>query len=67
MEAFFSTYVFPGLLVLAQSLALIVILLIGVAYLLYADRKVWAAVSAPGLRGPVEIRLQGAGDSLRRQ
>lgn len=55
METFFSTYVFPGLIILLQSVALIVILLIGVAYLLYADRKIWAAVQlrrGPNVVGP---------------
>ena len=67
METFFSTYVFPGLLVLAQSLALIVILLIGVAYLLYADRKVWAAVQlrrGPNVVGPWGL-LQAFADLLK--
>ncbi|WP_309084878.1 NADH-quinone oxidoreductase subunit NuoH [Chelativorans sp.] len=55
MESFFSVYVVPGLIVLLQSVALVTILLIGVAYLLYADRKVWAAVQlrrGPNVVGP---------------
>ncbi|TJW83005.1 MAG: NADH-quinone oxidoreductase subunit H, partial [Mesorhizobium sp.] len=44
MDTFFSFYVLPALLILLKSVVLIVVLLIGVAYLLYADRKIWAAV-----------------------
>jgi NADH-quinone oxidoreductase subunit H len=54
MDAFFS-YVWPGLIILLQSAALLVALLIFVAYLLYADRKVWAAVQlrrGPNVVGP---------------
>ena len=39
MDSFFSFYVLPGLIVLLQSVVLIVVLLIFVAYILYADRK----------------------------
>jgi NADH-quinone oxidoreductase subunit H len=55
MESFFSVFVLPGLIILLQSVALIVILLIGVAYILYADRKIWAAVQlrrGPNVVGP---------------
>src|SRR5690606_3145135 len=67
MDAFISTYVLPGLLILAQSLALIVILLIGVAYILYADRKIWAAVQlrrGPNVVGPWGL-LQAFADLLK--
>src|SRR5690606_18211494 len=67
MDAFISTYVLPGLLILAQSLALIVILLIGVAYILYADRKIWAAVQlrrGPNVVGPWGL-LQSFADMLK--
>jgi len=36
--------VLPALLILLKSVVLIVVLLIFVAYILYADRKIWAAV-----------------------
>lgn len=55
MDTFFSFYVLPGLLILLKSVALIVILLIFVAYILYADRKIWAAVQlrrGPNVVGP---------------
>ena len=55
MESFFTFYVLPALIVLLKSVALIVVLLILVAYLLYADRKIWAAVQlrrGPNVVGP---------------
>jgi len=55
MESFVTLYVLPGLLILLKSVALIVILLVGVAYILYADRKIWAAVQlrrGPNVVGP---------------
>jgi NADH-quinone oxidoreductase subunit H len=67
MESFFSFYVWPGLIILLQSVVLIVILLIFVAYLLYADRKVWAAVQlrrGPNVVGPWGL-LQSFADLLK--
>lgn len=67
MENFFSTYVGPGLLILLQSVVLIVVLLILVAYLLYADRKIWAAVQlrrGPNVVGPWGL-LQAFADLLK--
>ena len=55
MDDFFYTYVLPALIILGKSVLLIVVLLIGVAYLLYADRKIWAAVQlrrGPNVVGP---------------
>jgi NADH-quinone oxidoreductase subunit H len=55
MGAFFSDIVVPGLIIAVQSVVLLVTLLIVVAYLLYADRKVWAAVQmrrGPNVVGP---------------
>ena len=52
---FFHDYVIPALIVIGESLLLIVVLLIFVAYLLYADRKIWAAVQmrrGPNVVGP---------------
>ena len=43
------------LLTVLQSLVLLVILLVGIAYILYADRKIWAAVQlrrGPNVVGP---------------
>lgn len=55
MDALFADYVLPVLIIALKSLALLVILLIVVAYLLYADRKIWAAVQlrrGPNVVGP---------------
>ena len=67
MEDFFFTYVLPVLIILLKSVVLIVILLIGVAYLLYADRKIWAAVQlrrGPNVVGPWGT-LQAFADLLK--
>jgi NADH-quinone oxidoreductase subunit H len=51
----FETYVIPGLIIVLQSLVLLVALLVFVAYILYADRKIWAAVQmrrGPNVVGP---------------
>jgi NADH-quinone oxidoreductase subunit H len=55
MAAVWSDYLLPFLIVLGQSVLLLVVLLIAVAYLLYADRKIWAAVQirrGPNVVGP---------------
>src|SRR6476620_7359838 len=49
--------VWPVLVVLAQSVLLLVILLIAVAYIIYADRKIWAAVQLR--RGPNVVGAYG--------
>jgi NADH-quinone oxidoreductase subunit H len=55
MQDFFWSYVVPFLLTVLESVVLLVVLLIGVAYILYADRKIWAAVQirrGPNVVGP---------------
>jgi len=55
MAEFWTSYGLPLALIVAQSLAILVTLLIIVAFLLYADRKVWAAVQlrrGPNVVGP---------------
>ncbi|MFN4273854.1 MAG: NADH-quinone oxidoreductase subunit NuoH [Aliihoeflea sp.] len=55
MDSFFSIYVWPGLVILFQSVLLLIVLLVLIAFLLYADRKVWAAVQlrrGPNVVGP---------------
>ncbi|MET0840839.1 MAG: NADH-quinone oxidoreductase subunit NuoH [Methyloceanibacter sp.] len=67
MAEFWSSYGYPFALIFAQSLALLVILLILVAFLLYADRKVWAAVQmrrGPNVVGPWGL-LQSFADLLK--
>ncbi|GCA49201.1 MULTISPECIES: NADH-quinone oxidoreductase subunit NuoH [Sinorhizobium] len=55
MDAFFSTYVWPTAIMIGQSLLLLVALLLFIAYILLADRKIWAAVQlrrGPNVVGP---------------
>jgi NADH-quinone oxidoreductase subunit H len=67
MAEFWSSYGLPFALMLAQSMALLVVLLLIVAFLLYADRKVWAAVQmrrGPNVVGPWGL-LQSFADLLK--
>jgi NADH-quinone oxidoreductase subunit H len=67
MESFISFYVLPALWIVLQSLVLIVVLLIGIAFILYADRKVWAAVMlrrGPNVVGPFGL-LQSFADFIK--
>jgi NADH-quinone oxidoreductase subunit H len=55
MAAVWFHYLLPFLIMLGESVLLLVLLLIAVAYLLYADRKIWAAVQirrGPNVVGP---------------
>ena len=52
---FFWTYLWPLIVIVAQSVLLLVLLLIAIAYILLADRKIWAAVQirrGPNVVGP---------------
>ncbi|HEX2256053.1 MAG TPA: NADH-quinone oxidoreductase subunit NuoH [Afifellaceae bacterium] len=67
MEGFVDTYLIPGLIMAGQSLLLMTALLVMLAYLLYADRKVWAAVQlrrGPNVVGPWGL-LQSFADLLK--
>lgn len=67
MADFVSTYLIPFLIILAQSLGLIVVLLVMIAFLLLADRKIWAAVQlrrGPNVVGPFGL-LQSFADLLK--
>ena len=67
MEQFVYDYVIPGAIIVGQSLLLLVCLLIFVAYVLYADRKIWAAVQmrrGPNVVGPWGL-LQSFADLLK--
>ncbi|WP_440984011.1 NADH-quinone oxidoreductase subunit NuoH [Shinella sumterensis] len=67
MDAFVSTYVWPGLIIVAQSLLLLVLLLVSIAFILLADRKIWAAVQlrrGPNVVGPFGL-LQSFADLLK--
>ena len=55
MAEFWSNYILPLLIMVGESVLLLVILLIAVAYILFADRKIWAAVQirrGPNVVGP---------------
>ncbi len=67
MAELWSSYGWPLALIVAQSLAILVTLLVIVAFLLYADRKVWAAVQmrrGPNVVGPFGL-LQSFADLLK--
>jgi NADH-quinone oxidoreductase subunit H len=67
MSDFFISYVRPVIIIVAQSVLLLVILLIAIAYVLLADRKIWAAVQirrGPNVVGPWGL-LQSFADLLK--
>jgi NADH-quinone oxidoreductase subunit H len=67
MAALWSEYIWPLLIMVAESVLLLVILLIAVAYVLLADRKIWAAVQirrGPNVVGPWGL-LQSFADLLK--
>ncbi|MHA1544901.1 MAG: NADH-quinone oxidoreductase subunit NuoH, partial [Alphaproteobacteria bacterium] len=67
MAEFFFTYVLPVLIIGAQSLGMIVGLLVLIAFLLLADRKIWAAVQmrrGPNVVGPFGL-FQSFADLLK--
>jgi len=67
MDSFFSIYVLPAIIIVAQSLLVIVALLVFIAFILYADRKIWAAVMlrrGPNVVGPWGL-LQSFADLLK--
>ena len=52
---FFFAYVWPLIIIVAECVLLLVCLLVAIAYVLYADRKIWAAVQlrrGPNVVGP---------------
>jgi len=67
MAEFWTSFLFPLIIMVAQSLLLLVILLVAIAYVLYADRKIWAAVQirrGPNVVGPWGL-LQSFADLLK--
>ncbi|KPG02114.1 NADH-quinone oxidoreductase subunit NuoH [Rhodopseudomonas palustris] len=67
MADFFMTNLWPLIIVIGQSVLLLVILLISIAYILLADRKIWAAVQirrGPNVVGPWGL-LQSFADLLK--
>src|SRR5262245_28405 len=67
MNELWSGYVWPLIVMVAQSVLLLVILLVVIAYVLLADRKIWAAVQirrGPNVVGPWGL-LQSFADLLK--
>ena len=67
MSDFWTTYALPFIIMLAQSVLLIVVLLVIIAYILLADRKIWAAVQmrrGPNVVGPFGL-FQSFADLLK--
>jgi NADH-quinone oxidoreductase subunit H len=55
MAEFWTDYLWPVIIIAAQSMLLLVLLLVVTAFVLYADRKIWAAVQirrGPNVVGP---------------
>src|SRR5438445_140838 len=64
---FWTGFLWPLIVMVAQSLLLLVVLLIAIAYILLADRKIWAAVQirrGPNVVGPWGL-LQSFADLLK--
>ncbi|MEM8813424.1 MAG: NADH-quinone oxidoreductase subunit NuoH, partial [Pseudomonadota bacterium] len=67
MAEFWTVYGWPFVLIVAQSLLLLAVLLVVIAYVLLADRKIWAAVQlrkGPNVVGPFGL-LQSFADLLK--
>ena len=67
MAEFWTVYLWPLIVIVAQSLLLLVLLLVSIAYVLLADRKIWAAVQlrrGPNVVGPWGL-LQSFADLLK--
>src|SRR3989440_3032320 len=67
MAEFWTNYAWPLIVMLAQSVLLLVALLLVTAYILYADRKIWAAVQirrGPNVVGPWGL-LQSFADLIK--
>src|SRR5204862_1865548 len=64
---FWTGFLWPLIVMVAQSVLLLVVLLIAIAYVLLADRKIWAAVQirrGPNVVGPWGL-LQSFADLLK--
>ena len=62
-----TVYLWPLIVIVAESLLLLVVLLVSIAYVLLADRKIWAAVQmrrGPNVVGPWGL-LQSFADLLK--
>src|ERR1700674_5112170 len=64
---FWTGFLWPLIVMVAESLLLLVVLLIAIAYILLADRKIWAAVQirrGPNVVGPFGL-LQSFADFFK--
>jgi NADH-quinone oxidoreductase subunit H len=64
---FWTGFLWPLIVMVAESVLLLVVLLIAIAYILLADRKIWAAVQirrGPNVVGPFGL-LQSFADLLK--
>src|SRR3954451_25013143 len=67
MVELFNDYLWPLLAMIFWSVFLLVVLLVAIAFVLYADRKIWAAVQirrGPNVVGPFGL-LQSFADLLK--
>ena len=67
MMEFINDYVWPLIIMVFWSVVLLVVLLVATAYVLYADRKIWAAVQmrrGPNVVGPWGL-LQSFADLIK--
>src|SRR5579872_5777191 len=67
LAEFWTTYLWPLIIMVAESVLLLVLLLVAIAYVLLADRKIWAAVQirrGPNVVGPWGL-LQSFADLLK--
>src|SRR6266516_109011 len=67
MAEIWTSYIWPLGIIIAQSVLMLILLLLAIAYLLYADRKIWAAVMlrrGPNVVGPWGL-LQSFADLLK--
>ena len=67
MPELWNGYIWPVIVIVAQSVLMLILLLIVTAYVLYADRKIWAAVQirrGPNVVGPWGL-LQSFADLIK--
>jgi NADH-quinone oxidoreductase subunit H len=67
MLELWTDYIWPLLVIVAECVLLLVVLLVAIAYVIYADRKIWAAVQirrGPNVVGPWGL-LQSFADLLK--
>src|SRR5207245_5936931 len=66
-SSFWTGFLWPLIVMVAQSVLLLVVLLVAIAYILLADRKIWAAVQirrGPNVVGPWGL-LQSFADLIK--